>query len=145
MIEVNNYHTAKTTGKKELYPSSNCYVEDVEGAQAALDKLKAEADSFDYTGMSDGEISIFNRYYFGDDFLNYNWQQYIVDTSSFDSANVNMANQIRDQFSSEMNLNVENSREAYKFYNVGEYCEGPVKYVIYLTWHHTIVFLFFLL
>lgn len=120
VIEVNNYYTAKTTGKKAPYPSSNCYVEDVEGAQAALDKLKSEADSFDYTGMSDGEIfmSIFNRYsdYFGDDFLNYNWQQHIVDKSGIDKTNKNMAGRIRDQFSSEMNSHVENRQEAYKYY-----------------------------
>lgn len=78
-------------------------------------------------------------------FFNFNWQQHFNDINSENKENVNMANQIRDQFYSEMNLHVENSREAYKFYNVGEYCEGPVKYVIYLTWHHTIVFLFFLL
>ena len=118
-VEINNYYT-KNVKSSAPYPSSNCYVEDVKGAQEALDKLKAEADSFDYTGMSDGEIfmSIFDRYksYFGEDFLNINWQQNIIDKKQLNKENVEMAYKIRDQFSKERSSKVKNREEAYAYY-----------------------------
>lgn len=134
-VEINNYYT-KNVKSSAPYPSSNCYVEDVKGAQEALDKLKAEADSFDYTGMSDGEIfmSIFDRYksYFGEDFLNYSWQQCVMKKDELCKENVQMAHTIASQFYKEKNTYINNSNEAYAcFYGYDEMNEEEMRNAIY--------------
>ena len=134
-VEINNYYT-KNVKSSAPYPSSNCYVEDVKGAQEALDKLKAEADSFDYTGMSDGEIfmSIFDRYksYFGEDFLNIQWQQYIIDKSQLTRENVRVAYDIRDQFCNEAYALINSKEDAYAyFYGYDGMSKEEMKAAIY--------------